>query len=127
MDVTQLSSAATSGQQSPDPVFNVDIFDFEDVATQNALQFEFLLDTTPDPDPLEVKLEDNVGLDLPVDDSSMTGSAHSDSDSSLDDSHDLHPLDLPWLQDCSEMELLTACTDHVDPASRALYKMEQMI
>ena len=66
--------------------------------------------------PFSEELDDNNNLDFDF---------GSDCDDSVIGGVPEGLLDVPWSsQDCSEQELLTACVDAVDPASRALNAFE---
>lgn len=75
--------------------------------------------------PKEIReLDDNHDLDLDLDPAC---------DDNADDAPPCHhanhsELGLPWLKSgCSEMELLAACVNAVDPASRALHGAEHLM
>ena len=115
------SAVLNSGRRSPVSVFQVDTFDVTSLADDDPFLATLLAERcyTEEPPPLrEDDLDDNHNLDLPV------------FEDDLDDysSHMLSPLGLPWSSnECTESELLTACVNEVDPASRALYAMEQRL
>ena len=110
-----------SGRRSPVSVFQVETFDVTSLADDDPFLTTFMAERCymEEPPPLrEDDLDDNHDLDLPV------------FEDDLDDypSHMLSPLGLPWSSnECTESELLTACINEVDPASRALYAMEQRL
>jgi hypothetical protein len=112
------------GRLSPISVAQVEIFDVTRLAEEDQLITTFLLDSCfvdrPPPFPGE-DVDDNYGLDFDDFDGDLVSSEQGRPSN-------LSPLGLPWSSwESPGSELLSACIAKVDPASRALYAMEQRI
>ncbi len=109
------------GHQSPTSVFTIDLIDYDTVAWHEPILDRFLeesghLDAALLCPPTEiVKPDDNCDLDLDA------GSVKGDADSFCSPLRLSSLVEDPYLMD---MELLNACVDNIDPASRALYNMQ---
>ncbi len=119
-----LPSASDLGCSSPILVAQVEIFDVTRLAEEHPLLTTFLSDRCfmDRPPPFPGKdIDDSYGLDFDnFDDDSVSSEQGQPSH--------LSPLGLPWSsREPSESELLTACVAEIDPASRALYAIEQHI
>ena len=120
--VARLPSADDSGRQSPTSVtYNIAFIDCETVAANEPTLDRFLEESGyVDPSLLAppkeiIDRDDNHDLDLDLGDDETLNVALTD-------------VDTPWMNsECSEMELLTACVNQVDPASRALYGAEEQM
>jgi hypothetical protein len=118
--MSQLPFAVESGHQSPTSVFTIDLIDYDAVVQNEPILDRFLEESGhSDPALLRpsteiVESDDNHDLNLDA------GSVKGDADSFCS------PLRLSSLVEdphLTDMELLNACVDTIDPASRALYNM----
>jgi hypothetical protein len=120
-----LPSASDLGRLSPILVAQIiEIFDVTRLGEEDPLLTTFLSDCCfvgrPPPFPGE-DIDDNYGLDFDDFDDDLVSSEQGQP-------LQLSLLGLPWSsRELSESELLMACIAEVDPASRALYAMEQHI
>lgn len=124
---SQLPSAGSLGRESPVSVFHVETFDFAAVVENDPTIATFLEDCCyeePLPTAVEEELDDNHDLDIDCGDS-CGDSYSSELDELFSSSSNVSPAGLPWSSpEISEHDLLVACMNQVDPASRALYAME---
>lgn len=124
--VACLPSADDSDRQSPTSVtYNITFLDCETVAANEPTPDRFLEESgSVDPRLLAppkkiIAHNDSHDLDLHVGDVSNDAATLNIT---------LTDVDTPWLNtNCSEMELLMACVNRVDPASRALYGAEEQM
>ena len=120
----RLPSAAKVRASSPVAVFEIDYVDMIDVASSDPTLDEFFASSghinpsQPSPDPSE---DDNNNLDL-FDDVNDDDSA---SPSFFESSYDavLFPAAVPH-PTMSDMDLMTACTDALDPGTKALHALD---